>query len=230
MIKTRKHIDPLTHNNFKTFESCKRKYYYEYVKKLHWPSQESNYELGLSVHKLADYQAKGLETERFLSDTKKDIKELWDYLQKSEIIKYPVVESEWAFNVRIDQSQYWLQGRIDRLVQDTKRNKFIIIDFKTGQKLPYEKNVDWQAITYLYCVSLAKGIKPEDLEFWYYKVAEDAEYREIKYSNTIHKENEDKMIDIITQIQSTKIWIPNNDCIDKFCKYKELCKSSKNRF
>lgn len=227
MIRTRQHIDPITHNNFKTYDSCKRKYYYEYIKKLHWPSQESNYELGLSVHKLADYQAKGLETERFLRDTKKDIKEIWGYLQGSEIIKHPVIESEWAFNVRLDRTYYWLQGRIDRLIQHKTSNKFIIVDFKTGQNLPYEKKEDWQAITYLYCVSLAKNIKPEDLEFWYYKVADEPEYRKIKYSNALHKEYEDKMLDIITQIQSTKIWAPNKDCIDKFCKYTELCLSSK---
>lgn len=226
MIKTREHIDPLTHNNFKTYDSCKRKYYYEYIKKLHWPSEESNYELGLSVHKLADYQAKGLETKRFLTNANKDIKEIWEYLQESEIITFPVIESEWAFNVRLGKTPYWLQGRIDRLAQH--KNKYLIIDFKTGQNLPYDKNVDWQAITYLYCVSLAKKIKPEDLEFWYYKVAEDPEYREIKYSASLHKEYEDKMLETITQIQSNKAWAPNNNCIDKYCKYTELCMTSKN--
>ncbi|MEW5820855.1 MAG: PD-(D/E)XK nuclease family protein [Cyanobacteriota bacterium] len=222
MIKTRIINDDFTHNSFKTYDRCKRKYYYEYVKKLHWPGIDSDYELGLSVHKLLDYQAKGFNVDIFLKSCRIDIKELWSYLYNSEIIKYPVIESEWAFNTKINSSNYWVQGRIDRLVKIDKK-KYAIIDFKTGQQLPSTKTEDWQSIVYLFCTVSAKNFKPEEIEFWYYRVEKEPEIRIIKYDSDLHKLFESKISNKINEILSTNTWNISENCNKKYCPYTVLC-------
>lgn len=218
--------ESFTHNNFKTYDTCKRKYYYEYIKKLHWPDLGADFEIGLSVHKLLDYQAKGFETTKLANDSRDEIKELWQYISVSDIITYPVIESEWAFNVRINKSYYWIEGRIDRLIHINDINKYVIIDFKTGQNLPSSKHEDWQSIVYLYSVSVAKDIKPEELEFWYYKVEQEPEIRKIQHSSELQELFQAKIFAKIEEIKNTKVWEPNKECRHKFCQYKELCQRS----
>ena len=223
MIKTRILNESFTHNNFKTYDECKRKYYYTYIKKLYWPNLYSSYELGLTIHKLLDYQAKGFEIKQFVSAATEEVKQVWTYIENSDIMKYEVIDSEWAFNVRLNNPDQWIQGRIDRLSQITGSDQYIIIDFKTGQNIPSLKKEDWQSIIYLYGVSVSKNIDPDNLEFWYYKVAKDIEVSKIKYSKEQHLLNTKKISDKVVQIKNTTNWLPNKNCQLKLCQYKELC-------
>ncbi len=129
MIKTRTIQETFTHNNFKTYDLCKRKYYYEYVKKLHWPNLYGSYELGLAVHKLLDYQAKGFEVSKFVAAANEEIQQSWSYVESADILKYEIVDSEWAFNVKHETSGQWIQGRIDRLIK-LKKNAPIMLLIK----------------------------------------------------------------------------------------------------
>lgn len=226
MLKSRVIIESFTHNNFKTFDACKRKYYYEYIKKMHWPNLYGNYELGLTVHKLLDYQAKGFNVDHFIHHTSEEVQQLWKILEANEIVKYQVVESEWAFNINLKPVDQWLEGRIDRIIRHEEEDKCVIVDFKTGQQLPSLKNDDWQATIYLYSISLAKQIDPDNLEFWYYKVAQDSELRKIQYSREIHQEYEEKIAAKVIQIRQTTFWPPSEACRYKFCQYQQLCQKT----
>lgn len=221
---TRQTLTYYTHNQLKTFQQCKRRYYYEYVKRLNWPREASNYELGLSVHKLLDYEAKGLDTTIFLNSMKEDIRELWGHLQGSNIVKYPVVASEWAFNIKLKETDYWLEGRLDRIIKLPKEEKYIIVDFKTGQKIPNHTRGDWQATVYLYATSEAMSIEPENLEFWYYRVDKEPEVRKISYNSEMHATYYKKIKDQIREIENATDWNADEKCQNKFCQYGDLCK------
>jgi CRISPR/Cas system-associated exonuclease Cas4 (RecB family) len=212
-----------THNRFKVYDLCKRRYYYEYIRKLHWPDLCADYELGLSIHKLLDYQAKNFDTEMFLLDTREDIKTMWLNIKEHEVLQLPVVASEWGFNVRAGESNHWLEGRIDRLINSTDKKKFIILDFKTGQKLPKLSGDDWQSVIYLYCVASAKKLNPDSLEFWYFKTEHPIEISKIQYSEAYHLSYEKKICRKIEEIETTSDWTASLDCNCTYCQYKELC-------
>lgn len=223
----RTHKSPITiytHNHFKTFERCKRKYYYEYIKKLHWPSLESNFELGLSIHKLLDYQAKGLEVESLVKDSKEEIKTYWQYINNDTILGFPVIESEWGFSVCIEKNQSWLEGRIDRLIKDNINEKYIILDFKTGQNIPKPLSTDWQLATYLLCVADARNIPPEQLAFWYYRVDEKPVLLKKEYSQQLHASYRSEIENMINKIKINNHWNTDPDCNNKYCQYEKLCR------
>lgn len=219
-------ITVYTHNHFKTYEKCKRKYYYEYVKNLHWPSLDSNFELGLSIHKLLDYQAKGLEVEAIVKDAKPEIQEYWQYLKSSDILNYKIVASEWAFTVCLEKGKSWLEGRVDRIIEEPASNKTVILDFKTGQKIPKPQTVDWQMAVYLYAISESRNISPSQLAFWYYKVANQLEFFKQDYSPKLHKSYCAEFINMIEKISNTTSWNVDSECNRRFCQYEKLCNNS----
>lgn len=223
MTLVRQLIETYTHNHLKTFDDCKRRYYYEYILRLHWPDMLADYELGLSTHKLLDYQAKNLDTEMFMENSRADVKALWNMIKQDEIIHFQVIESEWSFNVRIQDQPIWVEGRIDRLSYDEKNKKYIIIDFKTGQKIPDIKKDDWQSIVYLYGVSEAKTIEPEKLEFLYYKPAQKPQTKQIQYSKDLHIRYQVKIAQKLEEIKNTTTWEMKESCNVQHCQYSKLC-------
>lgn len=229
MVYNRIFAEHFTHNNFKTFDFCRRRYYYEYVKKLKWPSMKSSYEFGLTFHKLLDYQARNLDISIFLNSCDKEVKELFSLVKDHPIIVSRVVKTEWAFNFNLDNKSIWIDGRIDRLIHGYKDDLYTIVDFKTGQNIPSGEPSDWQAIIYLYGVSEALKISPEKLSFVYFKVAKELQIKEIKYSSAIKSSNRQLILEKISEITSNRYWVANENCNNNYCQYAQLCARENNR-
>jgi len=152
----------LSATQLKTYLTCKRKYYYEYVAKI----QEFNipkdipkeHEIGSKVHAAL----KELYTQRnFYNDAKELQRDLWKYLDmyegKSELDKYlmglqkkylePFCEYEvkrFAKGWRVEECEIsaktfhnglMLQGKIDRI--DSFEDTLAVIDYKTGKYTTY---------------------------------------------------------------------------------------------
>jgi CRISPR/Cas system-associated exonuclease Cas4 (RecB family) len=219
----REKIENFTPNMLKIYDQCKRRYYYEYIKHLHWPDQSADFELGLSIHKLLDYQAKGFATEMFMNHAREDIRKIWQEIKDHETLKEPVIESEWNFNIRLEDSKYWVEGRIDRLIQLKNSIKYVILDFKTGQRLPELDHRDWQSMIYLYAVSVAKNIEPDNLSFWYFKTDKTFETNRLNYSKLLHSSFESQILKKINEIVINTNWQADKNCKQKYCQYKKLC-------
>ena len=131
-----------THDNFNTWQTCQKKYYLKYVKKLNWPNFNRDYELGQKVHALIDYYLRGLEINHLLKDAPDDVLECWDLIKNNSVINKKLIKTEWSFNSRIkntksaennknnEKTENWLKGRIDAVFYDTEQKKYIITDRK----------------------------------------------------------------------------------------------------
>lgn len=139
----------------KSWSRCKRQFYYKTVKKLQWPADIQHFRLGRDVHKLLDYQARGLNCDLLLQHSLPDVQVSWRKLKDHRLVNLPVVANEWAFHVPIavkkEQQAGWLTGRIDRVSRDG--NRILVIDWKTGTGVPRNPESDWQTMLYLFALA-----------------------------------------------------------------------------
>lgn len=156
----------------KSWSRCKRQFAYKYVSRLQWPSDARHFSLGRDVHKLLDYQARGLDCEPLLRSTSANVRRSWEKLMTHRTAQWPIVASEWAFHVPItlpglpEKRTEWLTGRIDRIAlepsEETTREegkagkskgpRVWIIDWKTGTGIPRQPETDWQTRLYLFAL------------------------------------------------------------------------------
>ncbi|EKE04097.1 MAG: hypothetical protein ACD_20C00107G0007 [uncultured bacterium] len=215
------------HDRFNTWEKCRKRYYFKYIKELKWPELNDNYKLGQSVHALIDYQLRGLKIDHLLKNIDEDITPHWKAIQSHPIIKNDVIATEWAFNSRIGDSKCWINGRIDAIFYDGQ--KYIIADWKTGQNIPENPDTDFQSMLYLYAFfnghkDLGLDLKQEDIVFQYIKTPKLDNPAPIIYS--AEKEYEGIFLNKIQEIEETKIFDKANPCpLKKYCQYKKLCLS-----
>lgn len=217
-------------NQLKTFSKCQKRYEFDYIKKLAWPSSPSNFRLGKGVHGLLDYQAKGFPLDPILKDLDADILLAWKVLQTSRWAQLPTLQSEWGFSLGLpsEPETTWFYGRIDRIAQDT--NNLAIIDWKTGTSIPFAPDEDWQTRLYLYAVYEARSelgfpnLQPEQLQFVYIQAkGETLKEVVIAYSQEKHTETAERLRKSILQIQTTQTYALPAACPDKFCPYFSIC-------
>ena len=217
------------HDKFNTWEKCRKRYYFKYIKELRWPELEDNYRLGQSVHALADYYLRGLKVDHLLKNADKDIKTHWEALKNHPILENQVLVTEWAFNSRIGNSHYWLNGRIDAIFYDKKENQYIIADWKTGQNIPHDPDKSLQSMIYLYSFFNARkdlklDITHKDIIFQYIKTPDLDDHAPIVYSQEKEREYEDVFLKTIKEIETEKAFISAKPCpLKKHCPYIKLC-------
>ena len=144
------------------------------------------------------------------------------------MLKNKIITTEWTFNSRIKNSNYWLNGRIDAVFYDESQNKCILVDWKTGQNIPENLEYNYQCIIYLY--SFFNGHKDFDLDlnqndmiFQFVKVSDNIEIISIPYSIEKEEEYERIFLKKISEIELEKEFNKINPCKSNFCQYKRLC-------
>ena len=176
-------------NQLKTWGRCRKKFYYDYVQKLRWPTDPSNFRLGTQVHKLMDFQARELSCQDVLRDADTDVLTTWKKLMEHPLAHLPVLANEWAFLVPVET--FWLTGRIDRIAQ--KGDQILIIDWKTGTGIPKNPQEDWQTLVYLYATVETfqdlglSNLSPEDVQFVYLQVSTEIREVVIPYDTLVHQ-------------------------------------------
>lgn len=150
---------PISPDALKVFQRCPKKFEYQRVHELHWPSDIRHFDLGQDVHKLMEYQARGLDCSMLLPDANPEVVWCYQQLMQTPAANWPVVASEWGFLVSvpdgIDEQTYWLSGRMDRLAWDPENEKLWVIDWKTGTAAPRFPESDWQTVVYLFALAKA---------------------------------------------------------------------------
>lgn len=133
----------------KTFKDCPYKYYLEYEKKIRIPQDSSFAQTGKNLHALINYYLKGFDTNKLEKALTEEEKTLWQNFLNLKISKNNIFQSEYGFNVKIDDDN-WLTGRIDAIIKED--NIYTIYDWKTGT-LPKNPNEDLQTIIYLFALN-----------------------------------------------------------------------------
>ncbi len=95
-------IHQISSDALKSWSRCKRQFYYKHVKKLQWPSDIQHFSLGKDVHKLLDYQARGLDCTLLLDHAPANVRISWQKLMAHSVVNLPVVANEWAFHVPVN--------------------------------------------------------------------------------------------------------------------------------
>lgn len=216
-------------DQFKTWSRCRKKYDYQYLRRLNWPTDQSHFRLGKSVHKLLEFQSRHLDCTLLLQDAEADVRQAWEALMAHPIAQFPIVASEWGFHVPVENEKpVWLTGRVDRIAQDG--DTILVLDWKTGTGVPTLPEMDWQTILYLYAVVEAAtelghpGLTPEQVRFVYVEV-KNGEVREVPvpYDTERHIANGEKIRQTIREIQAAAAYDLPKKCPDPFCPYSAVC-------
>lgn len=212
-------------NQLKTWSKCRKKYEFDHVRKLQWPSNPKNFRLGKGVHQLLDYESRQLPMEPILMASDADIANTWRILHQSRWATLPIIASEWGFSLEI--SGNWLYGRIDRIVRDG--DMIHILDWKTGTGIPLNPEMDWQTQVYLYAVfeaqrDLGLSIPAENLVFTYVQV-KGMVLKEVPvaYDAMFHRQIAARLSETLGEIQSVKVYALPPVCPDRFCPYGKIC-------
>lgn len=215
------------HDKFNTWENCRKKYYFKYLKELKWPDFSNDYKLGTSVHALINYYLKGHKIDHLLENAEDDIKQVWNVIKNHPILKNKVIATEWGFNTRVGSTNYWLNGRIDAILFDSETNKYIIADWKTGI-VPKNFDKNFQHKLYLYSFfkgqkDLGLNIRQKDLIFQYVKISDRVDIFSIPYSQEKEKEYEEILAENISNMENCTDYFKTGSC-PKECQYKYLCR------
>ncbi|MEM0951664.1 MAG: PD-(D/E)XK nuclease family protein [Cyanobacteria bacterium P01_H01_bin.74] len=243
-------LNQLSAEALKYWSRCKKQFYYRHIARLQWPSDTQHFSLGRDVHKLLDYQARGLACNHLLESASKPVRQTWEKLIQHESVSWQVLANEWAFHLPIqykEQTQ-WFTGRIDR-VSRLPSGKIAVIDWKTGTGVPKNPDLDWQTRLYLYAVLETAGspsarnlgfqgahnvnsgnpLCAEDLVFIYVEAKATPQIPvrlvTINYNTEKHMETRAALeASVSLMAKEKKFPLPeNNQCPDRYCVYRTIC-------
>jgi CRISPR/Cas system-associated exonuclease Cas4 (RecB family) len=227
-------LQPVSPDFFKSWSRCYKQFYYKYVRKLNWPSDGRHFKLGRDVHKLLDYQARGLDCSLLLKDADENVRISWEKLMTHSVTRLPVLANEWGFHVPVGNR--WLVGRMDRVAKDG--DQVIVIDWKTGTGVPRNPETDWQTLVYLYAlVEISRSNAPHDLgierlsaeqvSFAYVEVKADnrtpVRIVTVPYSEARHEESRRIFTEILATTDRESAYALPQTCPDRYCQYSPIC-------
>lgn len=228
----------LSPDAFKSWTRCKKQFYYKYEKHLQWPSDGRHFKLGRDVHKLLDYQARGLDCSHLLAEADDNVRVSWEKLQAHPVVQWTTLASEWGFHVPVAgaKTPVWLVGRMDRVAGHD--GIVWVIDWKTGTGVPKNPAEDWQTRVYLYALlEIARApvpnnalhrpdLKAEQVRFVYVEVkTTDAPIRlvEVPYDEARHEATRARLAELADAMAAETEYALPDACPDRFCPYRTIC-------
>lgn len=209
-----------TMNNFspnilKTYETCPKKFYYQYIEKINIPLSTITFEKGKKIHALANYFLRGVNISRIETALNEEERKLWHLLIENPFYQKEYFKSEFTLSCKFED--YWIGGRIDAIVHDD--NKYYILDYKTGS-IPKNPEYDYQTMVYLLC--LDRYLKTyESLAFVYIDL-KNKKNHVIEFNEKLKQEYVKKIITSCQTITSDTLYNCNTkNC--KYCEYSKLC-------
>ena len=199
-------------NMLKTFELCRKKFYFKYVKNITMPVNDEIFELGKNIHAIASYYLKKENIDKLEKSLLPAEKKLWEDLKKTCYFIYETIAAE--YNLSIKLGDYIFGGRLDALVKNNEI--YYVLDYKTGSA-PKNATYDYQTIIYLLAVS--EFYKTNDVEFIYLDLKNKSEVK-IKLTNELKTEYKNKLIEIASMINNEDYSTKQKDCK---CEYKIIC-------
>ena len=203
-------------NILKTYKTCPKKFYYQYIKKVNSPKFLTPFEKGKKIHALANYYLQGIDIKKIEQTLTDNEREIWTALKTNVYFQKKCLKSEYRIMTKI--SDYWIGGRLDGVMKDNK--DYYILDYKTGA-IPQTPKYDLQTMIYLICLS---NILKEynSLNFVYINLKQNTNEM-IKFDEKSKEEYEKILIEYCKKIDNDKIYKPQpENCTN--CEYKNLCK------
>lgn len=201
----------------KTFELCKRKFEYKYIKGITIPVDTFKMQQGKNIHALANYYLKNFNIDKLENALTDNEKFLWNNLKNTKYFQYEVVNSEYTLTSKIDN--YWISGRLDALVKNNK--DYYILDYKTG-RIPNNPEFDYQTIIYLLMVD--NLIKDYGNLYFVYVDLNENNTKEIKFTDELKIEYQKKLVNILNDVEKSlklSVYPKCKEC--KACEYTKLC-------
>lgn len=197
----------------KIYEECPQKFKLAFIDKIAIPETSQNAQTGTKLHALINYHLKGNDVTKMVTGLSKDEKLLWHNFINSPVMKMNYYNSEYEFQVKIDD--YWLKGRIDAIFQT--KDGFVIADWKTGKIS--EENERFQTMFYLYCMAEILKIKGllksyEELSLYYVMLHADTLLK-IEFNEELYTKYKAKILNLAGKISSSSNY---------FCFKSEKCK------
>ena len=223
-------------NMIKTYQTCPKKYYFQYVENISMPKSALPFEKGKKIHALANYYLQKIKIDRIETALNKQEKEIWELLRQNPFYNKDYVKSEFTLSIKLtplplgkgavagelvshaDAGEgYWLGGRLDALVQ-TGENYFIL-DYKTGS-IPKNPEYDVQTMIYLLCAD--KYLKNYNSLSFVYIDLKNRQNHVIEFTPELKTKYEEELYKICTQIDSDSLFKCNPDSC-KYCEYGKIC-------
>lgn len=202
-------------NMIKTYQTCPKKFYYQYIEHLNMPKSTQIFEKGKKIHALANYYLQGIKIDRIETALNKEEQAVWQTLKQNPYYNMDYFKSE--FDISIKLGDYWLGGRIDAIVNNG--DEFYILDYKTG-KTPSNPQYDAQTMIYLLCVD--KYLKNYNKLSFIYINLKDKTNHIIEFSEELKEEYIKKLSDICQKISQDCLFNKNKpQC--SFCEYEKIC-------
>ena len=202
-------------NMLKVYQTCPRKFYFQYIERVNVPRLSTPFEKGKKIHALAHYYLQGIDISRLKTALNKDEQTVWKTLTANPYFLKKCYKSEFQLSCRL--GDYWIGGRIDAVMSDEE--KYYILDYKTGA-IPQNPQYDFQTMVYL--LALDKHLKKyESLDFIYVDLKQNKN-NVISFNEQLKTEYENRILTTCSAINSDKIYKP--DCKNcSRCEYNKLC-------
>lgn len=202
-------------NMLKTYQTCPKKFYYQYIEQINMPKSSLPFEKGKKIHALANYYLQKIKIDRIETALNEEEKIIWQKLLNNSYYNKDCLKSEFSLTIKLDK--YWVGGRIDAVVFEG--NDYYILDYKTGS-VPQNPEYDFQTMVYLLCAD--KYLKEyNSLSFVYIDLKNDKNHI-VKFSAEKRTEYQTKIIEACKNIESDTLYkCKKEDC--KFCEYIKLC-------
>lgn len=233
-------VDKISHSQIETFQTCPVHYKAKYILKIPTtPKAASTF--GNIIHAVMKQLAEDpsrdcatvLETNwtslGFTSSKHAKqahaaaVKYLQMYLAKYDLKKAKILHTEESFVFPV--GDLLVEGKIDR-VDDLGNGKIKIIDYKTGDKIPTEKEVNQDLQLSIYALAASKiwGYKPENIELALYYFSKDQWLETTRTAQQL-AEAETEILDVRQQIEASD-FVCTNAFLCKACDYQFLCSTT----
>lgn len=247
-------------SSLRDYEVCRRRFYLRYVEGMAWPAPitaqtarwEAAIERGRRFHELARQDALGVDVTLLIADSDDPLLQEWwhNYRLHPPDVPSGKVYSEVELSVPLAGpaddagSNFRLGAKLDRLVIGSPagragRARVVIVDWKTGEKVPELSALQqsWQTIVYRYVVvegghrltddTSFGRITPDDVSLLYWYARAPNAVPPIGYSQREHERARERLAAMIRQIaglQSEADFAKTDDRSEcERCQYRSYC-------
>lgn len=203
-------------NMLKLFSVCPAKFYYRFIEQVSAPFLDEKFRTGKNIHALASYFLRGIDIKKFEKVLNEHENMLWLNLKLNKYFNLEPVGVEKT--ILFGLYEFWLGGRLDAIVKSDE--DYYILDYKTGG---VDDNMTFDYQTMVYMLACDKYIEDYKNLYFVYIDLKNNKNIEIKFTNELKKEYQDRLktiCDLIFNFDITK-YDKKNDCK---CEYISICK------
>ena len=152
------------------------------------------------------------------------IKFIIDYFLSNSPFKDNTIAIEKQIMIPLDiEGKYLVQGYIDRLVHHQDSNIFEIHDYKTGNFLKTQEELDKDRQLALYSIGIKNSFPDaKDVHLIWHFLAFNKKMNSKRTDEELKKLKQDT-INLIEKIESTKEFTPNQSALCGWCEFKGYC-------